>query len=80
MNRRNLQIAALQHLYWLAASDRRVSVRLLAERLGLSLATTANLVSVLDDQGLANARSLTLTLSGLALAVAACSDARAAVA
>lgn len=70
MTSRKLPIATLHHLFELRSIDVRPSVRALADRAGVRLKVMAETLCVLHDAGLVDATRLTLTLPGLAVAVA----------
>ena len=64
------QAAVLHHLYELAAATQRPNVRCIAEGVGARLADVAEALSALHTAGLVDATRLSLTLPGLAVAVA----------
>ena len=70
MTSTKLQAAVLHHLYELAAATQRPNVRCIAEAVGARLAEVAEALSALHVAGLVDATRLSLTLSGLAVAVA----------
>ena len=70
MTSRKLMFAVLQQLVELASSGKRANVRLVAEGVGVRLGHAARALSALHDAGLIDAERLSLTFTGLALAVA----------
>lgn len=72
---RSTLIAILSRLY--SAAETATSVTRLADSLGLTPAQVATGLRALDQQGLVDARRIRLTLSGLAIASAVASGAKA---